>query len=749
MIDNILISFGGVIFSILLILTYYIKTRSISIKNRIFEHLLIVTLILGIFEILTFVLLNYSPDASIFILISSRIYSVSVLTWIMILCVYVFTLGDGYKISSFGEILKERFEIRVVALSYFILLIISFFFKFNFGVYNGVSYISGPLLYYAYVVGLIFVIVVLLMNIKNEELKPRYVILCGLLAFGSMILHYMFPYVLICLMTVIVELYFLYFWFENPDIYLVKELESAKARADESNRSKTKFLSNMSYEIIKPINSIVSCSDSVIGSTPFNEKLAFENIKKIYTYGIDLLEIINNILDISKIDEIDDLLENREYNFSDIIMELRSIVEARISKDNIKFIINVDHNIPSKLLGDKAKIFQILLNILSNSVKYTEVGRITLAVTSKMNNNNVLLNFKISDTGCGMSDEYISYLNGLINDDKINKEKLLKSGVGLIITSKLVKALGGKIWFKSKEDAGTTFYVQISQAVIDAHSIGNIFDEKNIVEEYLDCSKYKILLVDDNKLNLLVAQKVLAPYKFQIKTFNNGLDCVNDIKEGSSYDMIFLDHMMPKMDGIEVVHILHKLDGYTIPPVVALTANAITGTREMYFREGFDEYLAKPINIRELDLLVHKYFDKNIKQDEDTVSNDMNTSDDINLNSLEYLTKNGFNINQALTCVSDQSAFNEVLEFFYDDIDKQLGELEKAIDCDDILRYATLIHGLYSDCRSLGMDEFADLLYIHELKSKANDVNYIYSKYNELISMKDKYKNIIKEYLGR
>ena len=172
--------------------------------------------------------------------------------------------------------------------------------------------------------------------------------------------------------------------------------------------------------------------------------------------------------------------------------------------------------------------------------------------------------------------------------------------------------MNGKIWFESEYEVGTTFYVEISEEIIDGKQIGEITEPvKNDKEiNRIDCSKYNALIVDDNKLNIKVASRLLEAYKFNIETTTSGKDCIYKIKEGKHYDIIFLDHMMPEMDGIETLHILRKLDDYELPPIVALTANAITGMKEMYLNEGFDEYLPKPINIADLDKLINKYFNK-------------------------------------------------------------------------------------------------------------------------------------------
>ena len=369
----------------------------------------------------------------------------------------------------------------------------------------------------------------------------------------------------------------------------------------------------MSHEIRTPMNAIMGFSETILNDKKVNVENAKKDIEHIYIASSNLLEIMNNILDISRIETGEEKLDNKDYSIGNIVLELKSIIDARLNNPKVKFITNVDENIPSKLFGDKTKVFQILLNILSNSVKYTEVGKIELYVTADVKGNNANLHFKVSDTGFGIKEEdYDKIFEKFSRLDNATRNEIEGTGLGLVITKKLVNLLDGKIWFESQYGAGTTFYVDITQQIVDSSKLGNILTEKGITSErnYLDCSKYKVLIVDDNKLNLKVAEKILTPYKFSITTLNGGRECVDNIKEGNKYDMIFLDHMMPELDGIEVLHILEKLDSYDIPPVVALTANAITGMKEMYLNEGFDEYLAKPINISELDKIINKYFKK-------------------------------------------------------------------------------------------------------------------------------------------
>ena len=423
-----------------------------------------------------------------------------------------------------------------------------------------------------------------------------------------------FKYIGLYSIGMIFQDYFLYFVVENPDLKIIKELEELKDEIERSNKAKSEFLFNMSHEIRTPMNAIVGFSETLLNDPNYNEKRARTDIKHIASAGNNLLDIVNNILDISKIESGRDTIEEKEYSLGNIIMELSSIIDARIANKPVKLIMDVDPDIPSRLYGDSTKVFQILLNILTNSVKYTEVGKIKLTVTKNLTKTGYVdLHFKITDTGYGIKKEdYDKLFLKFSRLDTAKSNEIEGTGLGLVITKKYVELLGGTITFDSEYEVGTTFYVNLSQKIVNYSKLGNVTEPINTEthSEFEDYSNYKVLVVDDNKLNLKVATRILEKYGIKVDTLSSGKECVFKIKEGAKYDMIFLDHMMPEMDGIETLHILKKMDGYDIPPIIVLTANAITGMREMYLKEGFNEYLSKPININDLNKILVKYLKK-------------------------------------------------------------------------------------------------------------------------------------------
>ena len=405
--------------------------------------------------------------------------------------------------------------------------------------------------------------------------------------------------------------YLIYFCIENPDIKIINELESSKTEIDKSNRTKTDFLSNMTYEVKGPMNIISSISDALLNLPKFDLVSARSDIQQIQTASNNLIDIVNNILDISKIESGEDQVQNKDYSINTLINELTVVGNKKIGAKPVKLLVNVDNNISSVVSGDYGKLYQVLLNVLSNAIKFTDVGKITLSVNSTKNNGFEDIVFKINDTGVGIKEEDTNKIFNKFGKTD-NVADVDGSGLGLAITKKYIELLGGKIWFESQYRVGSTFYVSISQKIVDQKPLGEVLKTEKPAStmEKLDCSAYTALIVDDNLLNIKVAKRLLEGYKFKVESVTSGQECVYKIKEDAKYDIIFMDHMMPEMDGIETLHVLKKLDGYELPPIVALTANAIAGMKEMYLNEGFDEYLSKPINTTELNRIINLYFNK-------------------------------------------------------------------------------------------------------------------------------------------
>ena len=622
MTNGLLFTIGSMGFNILLIIIYYAQKKSKkSTRSKIYNAMLFTILFLSLTEFLSIYALDENLKGKISAQMLKAIYTIHweiALVFFLEIFIYSLVFLDN---NEYVKLKKMRQKNKKIVLNYIFLVfagIMTAFLPFDYFENGLPSYTPGTAALWVLFAAGLTVVNIFVYGSKNfgrlNKENKKY--LATIIVLGVSIITFQFVDLTIAFypLGLTILLYALYFIVENPDLYVINELEKIKAEIEKSNRAKNDFLSNMSHEIRTPMNSIVGLSENLIHMDEFDEVTIRQDINNISIAGNNLLEIIDNILDISKIESGKEELVLKEYSLATLIKELASIVTIRIGERPIKLVIDIANNIPNKLYGDSTKISQVLLNILNNSVKYTEIGKIKLTITCESTKEVSTLHFKISDTGYGIKPEDFDKLFTKFNrlDDATDKE-IEGTGLGLVITKKYVTLMNGKIWFESEYGAGTTFYVDIPQKIIDNSNIKfDIEKQDNTTIDYINCTGRKALIVDDNKLNLVVAARLLEPYHFEVKTLKSGKECINDIKKGHKYDIIFLDHMMPGMDGIEVLHVLKKLkDYYEIPPVIALTANAISGMKERYLKEGFNEYLSKPIDSKELNYIIKKYVEPN------------------------------------------------------------------------------------------------------------------------------------------
>lgn len=394
---------------------------------------------------------------------------------------------------------------------------------------------------------------------------------------------------------------------ENAE-YMRKQnalLQNALKEVERSNKAKSEFLTIMSHQIRTQMNAIIGLSESAL-----SEDLSFkarEDVGNINSASKNLLEIIDGVLDISKVESGIIEKNEKEYDVVQLFRNLIGIANENINKKKLKLITKISPDIPRRLFGDSSKLRQIISNILDNAIQYTDKGVITFTVESKRKQQNVELIISIEDTGQGIEPDKLNKLFGDYDKENINHSE----NMGLSIVKRLIDLLNGQIVVESKVGEGSNFTVTITQKVIDEEAIGNI-------EEYITEKKKKdsfnaegksILIVDDNQLNIKVATRLLEPYNLNIESALSGQECIDLINSGKKYDLILLDQMMPEMDGIETLHELKKNSDFNTP-VIVLTADAIVGVKEKYLNEGFNDYLSKPIDVKELNQLLKKYLRK-------------------------------------------------------------------------------------------------------------------------------------------
>lgn len=538
----------------------------------------------------------------------------------------------------------------------------------------------------------------------------------------------------------------------------MKETKSAKKEAERANAAKSIFLANMSHEIRTPINAILGMDELILRQKTNDE---------VKQYALDirnasntLLAIVNDILDFSKIESGKMTLINNPYKTTQLLQDVSAILQIRAKEKNLLSKIFLDKNLPKELLGDETKIKQIITNLLSNAVKYTETGSVTFSVTlMRIEENTATIRFVVKDTGIGIKKNELNKLFEVFQrvDEKRNA-KIQGTGLGLSITKQLLELMDSKIQVQSEYNKGSTFSFILKQKIVNTTPIGNIntlFSTKkkeSIHAPGFSAPDANILVVDDNTMNLVVIEGLLEPTKIQIDTANSGEKCLEMIAS-KHYDIIFLDHMMPNMDGIETLQEMQKRQHMCQDvPVIILTANAIHGAKEMYIEKGFTDYLAKPVSPDLLGNMIQKHLPKSLLypvtveddeyEEEDTVEaiEEMTyvssiTSDSLELSEIDY--QYGLSLNGNL-----KDLYQKLISIFLETGDENMAKLRTAFEKKDWKNYEIHIHALKSSAKSLGAHSLSQESKSLELAAKENNLDYIKKKHNAVM---EQFRSVMEE----
>ena len=614
MLVSVIFEICSLIFIILLNITYKTKKFNVKLCNRIYNYLIIDQIMMLLFEISSAIIFGQTSNI-IINNISLRFTWITGIIFFYLLYMYSFTFINGVNYKNIKDVIRSFIEPKIFTILTLVATIVFFALPFKEMTMETYNYIPGAAAIEVVIYSSLSCLLVGKMLIYKKDMSKREKMSIWsalLLVLLIVPLQIIYPKILFIGMGTSLQLFFVYFLIENPDLRLIEELDTLKYTIDRSSKAKSDFLSNMSHEIRSPMNAIIGFSETILNDKDFEKEKVLNDISHIKSSSKNLLDIINNILDISKIETGSDTLEEKEYSLASHIIDWSGIVETRLENKNIKFLLDVDKTIPVKLYGDATKVFQVVLNVLTNAVKYTEVGRIRMVIAKEeINSREIKLKFKVSDTGFGIKKEdYDKVFQKFSRLDSATTNEIEGTGLGLVLTKKYAQLMGGDIWFESEYGAGTTFYFEIPQKIVDPTPMGDITEkiEDDSNKVLINCAGLKALIVDDDELNLKVTKRLLGAYNFDIEVLSNPEECIYKFKNGEHYDIIFLDHIMPKVNGVELMKTLKGLKGYHVPPIIMLTANAIAGVKEMYLKEGFDDYISKPIDINELDKVINKFF---------------------------------------------------------------------------------------------------------------------------------------------
>ena len=736
-------------------LNYFMARRMKTDSHKVYSVLLVDGIVYMIFDIVTVYTVNHLEAVSPVInRLAHDIFLASMTLFLYLVYVYSLIMVKGTSVKVYKTA-------KIWAVSWIIMAVLIFVLPLDYIEGEVTNYSMGPAAYIAYVATILYFVMACVLVFKNYRKiniqRRRLLYLAYGVQFLVLAIMMIQPQSLIssCAVTFIVIAYYL--TIESPDMHLIEQLELEKQSAEKANRAKSDFLAKMSHEIRTPINGVMGMTELIIRETKEKETKKLSN--DILVSANSLLEIINEILDSSKIESGKMLIDPVEYSMKSIVTDVENITKVRAKEKALEVEFKVDEKIPMKLWGDDLRIKEVLTNLTTNAVKYTQKGSVKVLVSChSIKDGNAEIYFEVKDTGIGIKQEDIPRLYADFERIEEKSTRYVQgTGLGLSITIQLLKLMDSELKVESEYGKGSVFSFILKQKIIDGAPMG---DYKKLEEKEVDlpvvnyeAPNARLLVVDDNATNLKVFRGLLKRTKIQIETAESAAEGLKILKE-NDFDIIFLDHMMPEMDGIAMFHKMLETDRERFEkiPVIMLTANAIVGAREEYLSEGFTDFLTKPILPGSLDKMLLTYLPKELIVDksekneegtdkgkskvkssgkeyrggEDKIAVELKRSDRMKSNgevkssgeiksgendiksgavSVKYINKeNGINF-----CGGSEELYMEILEEYLKEAKERKEKLNEYYANKNYSDYLIQIHALKSTSRNVGAEKLSDM----------------------------------------
>lgn len=771
---NLYVSICALLISFFLLINFFSKKRYDNKETKIFSYMLIFNFINTIFTLSIVFIEKTNIINIIFLKILNKLNNVIQLGWIWLLFLYMLYMLCNNKEKKYN-LIKIITVIINILLGILIFILSTSFYN---NIYlNGLSETFSYIIYFVY---LLVIIILTIKNIKNISNKKNIIVftISLLLMLTAFIIKKINPELLI-ISSIFTYINLIINSTEDPDSRLLLELQKEKEKNEKLNNIKIDFLTNMNHEFRTSLNTIVGFSECIKQEDSIDA--CKNDADDIITSSQNLLEIINDVLDISKLETNNMKITEEDYKPLEIFENVISSLKPKLSEKEIEIKTNFNENIPYMLFGDSNKVKRIITNILMNSIKHTEDGSINFEVNCTSEKGKCNLVISIENIGKTIKKE-----NKSSNNLKVfNKNIVEQSELEFLIAKKFVDMLGGKIVLDEKNINKTKVTIYLNQK-IKMQGVPLIAEisklEESIKPQQEDYSDKKVLIVDDNKMNLKVATRLLKNYNIITTEVLNSYEAINKIKNNEKYDLIFLDDIMPKKNGKETLNELKKIKGFDIP-VIVLTANVLEGMKEKYIEEGFDDYLAKPINKEELKKILNKFLIDRKSDIEDTILfspnskfeplskelleevelvNDIEIDNDIeqieekieekkqlNYKNKKFLIENNIDVDAAEKLLGEMSTYDDALADFIKEADSKYNLLQGYMKIDKLEKCYNIFRTIKTDTRYLGFIELNSIFSNLEKAIKENDIDYVKNNIKTSLKVFKKYIEISKEYLGK